>query len=120
MNEVTQRRIISTSAIVVIATTWIAAIQKGRMIPTSRALVGFGFAFFITSLMADLGSSLGASLALIIMVATVLENGDLIVAWIGDRSAGKHGVSKVTPAKADTASYAPQPPDDSLQPATTH
>jgi hypothetical protein len=120
MNETTQRRIISTAAIVVMATAWIAAIQKGRLIPTSRVLIGYGFAFFITSLMADLGSSFGASLALIIMVATVLENGDVIVAWIGDRSAGKHGVSKVKTGVAATASYIPQPPDDSLQPIATH
>lgn len=89
MDTAQQRRIIATSAILVMATGYIAAIQKGRLIPTSRFLIGYGFAFLITSVMADLGSPLGASMALIIMVATILENADLILAWTGDRAKGK-------------------------------
>lgn len=93
MTETGQRQMIATSALIVLLVGFITAIQKGRSIPTSRFIIGYGFAFLITSILADMGVSFGAALALIIMVGTVLENADSVLSWVDDRSAGKHGVT---------------------------
>lgn len=95
MDTMVQRRIVGVSAMIVLATGFIRAIQEGETLPSSRFLIGYGFAFFLTSVMTDLGVAFGAALALIIMVGTVLENADYILQWTQDRSTGKHGVTRV-------------------------
>jgi hypothetical protein len=86
MTQTQQRQVIAVSAMIVMAVGTISSVHRGQGLPSSRFLVGFGFVFAITSLLADLGIGLGASLALIAMVGAILENADDVLGWASDRA----------------------------------
>jgi hypothetical protein len=85
ISETQRAKIITASALVVMATAILAAIQKGKGLPSMRFFVAFGFLFAACSVVNDLGSSLGAAFALIIMVAMLLENLPDVLAYVTTR-----------------------------------
>lgn len=77
-----QRKIIVTSALIVLAVGFITSIKKNGSLPSARFFVGLGFAFAIMSLLADLGTPFGGPLALLVLVATLLENGPELFGFV--------------------------------------
>lgn len=81
-----QRRVIITSAMVTLTVGILAGYERGETLPTARFLIGTGMAFTICSIMVDLGSPMGAGFAGLILIASLLYNGEEALAILNRRS----------------------------------
>lgn len=110
MNIATQRRIIALSALVTFSLGFLKATNDGEL-PSATFLVGVGVAFTLISVITDLGSSIGAGFAILIMIGSILTQFDDVMELLDKRSGGnlagkkkrkggkKKGTNKAAPGK---------------------
>lgn len=92
-----QRRVIITSAMLVMALGVAAGIERGEELPSARFLIGCGVAYTICSAMVDLGSPMGAGFAALILVSSVFYQGPDAIKLITQRQ--KKGASQAPTRK---------------------
>lgn len=95
MNISQSRRLIAVSAMVTFSLGTVASIKRTGDLPTARFIVGYGVAFTIVSIMADLGSPVGGGFAALIMVSSIIYNADDVIEMMGF-----HTEPTITPTKA--------------------
>lgn len=96
-----QSRLIALSAFTVISVVTIDSMFDGEY-PTVGYVMSVSMAYFIIALLTDFGSNLGAMLAVLLMVGTVLERGDDVIKKVTERSNEKK------PRKKTSAAAQPQ------------
>lgn len=95
MNLAQQRKIIAVSAIITFAMGSLSHAQRGEL-PTARFLIGTGGIFTVISVFADFGSPIGAGMAIVVLLASVLTQGRGVINLLTQR-AGENPAQFNTP-----------------------
>lgn len=71
---------------IVLAVAFISNVRKKKGLPSTKFFAGYAFVFAVISILTDLGTPIGAGLALILMVGTLLQNGPAVFGFVDDQT----------------------------------
>lgn len=81
-----REKIIATTFIVTFGTLSVAELERNERLPGADQWLGLIVAYFIISVMSDLGAEFASGFAVLLMVAALLANGEDALAFATGRS----------------------------------